>query len=223
MQPTPVAREYAIRIVANSLSGSEVTKHARLFLDSGDRYAVNRRGWLGMGEVWFGNDGSNQWVVPRLGPAIIGSERILGGWMDKKDSTAPYLHIQTILKRMERGYTLQMLSDMKLDGVNGQVMCERVRGELKGRNKPPNNTALPIAIELWADQETGIAHRVVLDWYREPNHFGPIQWTIDLQGIPSLSEHWFEPAGHTAPGQRIVTIGKESELDALPKSNEESE
>ncbi len=222
LQATPVAREYAIRVVVNSLSGADVTKTAKLYLDSSNRFVVHRWGWLGLGDVWFGNDGNNLWVVPRLGPAIIGSEKVLGGWMAKKDSTAPYLHIKTILNRMEKGYTLYMLPDADLEGVDGRVMCERVRADLKVNTKPQSTSVLPIAIELWADKETGVAHRVVLNWDREPNAFGPVQWTIDLQGFPALSENWFSPYGHTSQGQRIVNIGTESELETLPETNEQS-
>lgn len=222
LQPAPHAREYSIRIVANSFSGAEVTKSVQLFLDRGDRFAVHRRGWLGLGDIWFGSDGKNQWVAPRLGPALIGNERILGGWLSKRDSTAPFLHIQTILKRMEKGYTLQMLPDANFDGVNGRVLCERVRGEWNERSELQNNATFPTDIELWSEKESGIVHRLVLNWGREPNQIGPIHWTIDFQGFPALAKDWFELSGHTAPGQRVVTIGKESELDSLPKSSEEA-
>lgn len=222
LQATPVAREYSIRIIANTLAETTVTKTAQLFVDSSDRFVVHRQGW-GLGDVWFGNDGSNHWVVPRFGPAVKGSERILGSWLMKKDATTPYLHIKTILKRMEKEYRVSMLPDAVLTANFGQgdVLCERVRGEWKGPTRQPNNSMLPATIELWADKGTGIAHRVVLAWNLLPTQIGPLEWTIDLKGFPSLADNWFDPSGHTAAGQRILSIGKESELDSFSKSNEE--
>ena len=222
MQPISVAREYSIRMVSNSAMGAELTNNARLFLDSEDRFVVHRLGWLQLGDVWFGKEGSNQWVVPKLGPAIVGSERILAGWMTKKDSTAPYLHIQTVLKRMEKGYTLTMLPDTDLDSFSGKVICERVRGERKDPATAQRNNERPSAIEMWTDKATGIVHRLDLTWDRSPTEIGPIHWTIVLQGYPTLAENWFKLIGHTVPGQRIVMIGKGSELDTFSKTTEDS-
>jgi hypothetical protein len=220
MQPSPLAREYTIQIASHLVSRSEQTKNAQLFLDSENRFVVHRRGWLGFGDVWFGRDGSNLWVVPRLGPAIVGSEGVLAGWLAKKDSTAPYLHIQTVLKRMEKGYALRMLSDTSLEFSGGQVTCERVRGERKEEIKGQNENDLPTLIELWADKVTGVVHRLTINWDRSENDLRPFQWTIELKGYPTLSDDWFKPTGHTAPVQRIVTIGKGSDIDALPREPE---
>ena len=217
MQPIPLAREYVIQIVSKSADGEQQSKTAQLFLDSGNQFVVHRRGWLGFGDVWFGKEGNKHWVVPRLGPAIVGSEGVLAGWMTKKDSTAPYLHLEAVLKRMEKGYALAMLPDASLEGVNGMVTCERVRGERKKDIKRPSESELPKTIELWADRATGIVHRLTIVWERSENEAGPFQWTIELKGFPTLSDDWFKPMGHTAPGQRIVTIGKGSDIDTLPK------
>ena len=221
LKATPLAREYSVRIVANSLTKTAVPSTAQLFIDSADRFVVHRQGWV-VGDVWFGNDGSNYWVVPRLGPAVLGSERILGNWLAKKDATTPYLHIKTILKRMAKEYRLTMLPDTALASGDerADVVCERVRGECKEQISTPNHSLLPFAIELWADKKTGIAHRVVLTWNRQPTQIGPLEWTIDLKGFPSLADDWFTPLGHISADQRILAIGQEAELESLPKSND---
>jgi hypothetical protein len=223
LQSTPVAREYSIRILSNSLSGEQLTKTAQLYLDKNNRYAVHRQGWLGLSDIWFGSDGANHWFVPRVGPALQGSEQTLGGWLSRRDSTSPFLYLNTALKRMEKDYDLKMLPEADLGGVDGEghVVCERVHGDLKSKGKTAGYRSLPIEIDLWADKQSGIARRVVLVWHREPNQVGAIQWTIDLAGYPSLVEKWFEPSGHTRLGQRILSIGKQADLDTLPIANGE--
>lgn len=224
LRATPAAREYSIRIFANSLAGDEVTKTAQLYIDKNNRFAVRRQGWLGLSDIWIGSDGTNRWFVPRVGPAFQGSEQILGGWLVRKDSTSPYLHLNTALKRMEKDYDLKMLHDIELEGVGveGRIVCEQVHGAWNGQRKSASNRTLPTEIDLWVDKDNGIARRVVLAWNREPNQGGVTQWTIDLIGYPNLAENWFAPSGHIGVGQRIITIGKETDLDVMPKSNEEN-
>jgi hypothetical protein len=224
LRATPAAREYSIRILRNNLSGDELTRTAHLYIDKNNRFAVRRQSWLGSSDIWIGSDGTNQWFVPRVGPAFKGSERIVGGWLMRKDSTSPYLHLNTALQRMKKDYELTMLPDAGLDGVDGEgtIVCERVHGEWKSQVKSSSDRTLPVEIELWADKESGIARRVVLVWNREPNQVGVTQWSIDLIGYPSLAENWFEPLGHIGVGQRIITIGKETDLEVWPKANEEN-
>jgi hypothetical protein len=224
LRATPAAREYSIRILRNNLSGDELIRTAQLYLDKNNRFAVRRQSWLGSSDIWIGSDGTNQWFVPRVGPAFKGSERILGGWLMRKDSTSPYLHLNTALKRMKKDYDLTMLPEAGLDGVDGEgtILCERVHGEWKSQAKSSSDRAMPVEIELWADKENGIARRVVLVWNREPNQVGVTQWSIDLVGYPSLAENWFEPSGHVGGGQRIITIGKETDLEVWPKGTDEN-
>ena len=223
LQPTPEAREYTIGIRAKLQSGDEVTKTAQLFLGKSNQFAVHRQGWLGLSDIWVGSDGTNQWFVPRIGPALQGSERILGGWLVRKDATSPYLHLNTVLKRMEKNYELHMLPDTNLDAVegDGKVVCEHIHGLLNAQGKSAANRTLPADIELWVDKETGIARRVILAWNREAHQAGPIQWTIELKRYPRLSENWFEPSGHLGMGQRVLSIGNEADLDAFPRSSDE--
>ena len=224
LRATPAAREYLIRISANSLAGDEVTKTAQLYIDKNDRFAVRRQGWLGLSDIWIGSDGTNRWFVPRIGPAFQGSDKLLGGWLMRKDSTSPYLHLNTALKRMEKDYDLKMLPEMEWDGVGGEgrILCERVHGAWNGQRKSASNRTLPAEIDLWVDKDNGIARRVVLVWNREPNQGGVTQWTMDLIGYPSLADNWFAAGGHVGAGQRIIAIGKETDLDVLPKSSEEN-
>jgi hypothetical protein len=224
LRATPAAREYSIRIFLNNLSGDELTRTAQLYLGKNNRFAIRRQSWLASSDIWVGSDGTNQWFVPRVGPAFKGSERILGGWLMRKDSTSPFLHLNTALKRMKKDYDLTMLPDAGLDGVAGEgtIVCERVHGEWKSQVKSSSDRPLPVEIELWADKDSGIARRVVLVWNREPNQVGVKQWSMDLIGYPSLAENWFEPSGHIGAGQRIITIGKETDLEVWPKANEEN-
>lgn len=219
MQATPMAREYLIHIRANSATGS-TERSARLFLGSDNRFAVNHAGWLG-GEVWFGDNGKKKWFVPRLGPAVMGGEWLLNKWMTKSDATTPYLYLNTILQRMSKGYELESLADESLPNTDNSesTVCDHIRGTMKHPLKSNSNPNAPATIELWADKESGMARRVKLNWQRAPSQVGPVEWTIDLQGFPELAADWFEPRGHTRPGQRIMEAKSEVEVDSSQENS----
>ncbi len=47
-----------------------------------------------------------------------------------------------------------------------------------------------------------------------------LTWRTGFVVTGSLAENWFEPSGHIGVGQRIITIGKETDLEVWPKANE---
>jgi hypothetical protein len=121
---------------------------------------------------------------------------------DETDFATPYLHVTTILKRTSRHYDLQRLPDDNL-AAPGQpgttVFCRRVRGVLRDTTR-----GLPRTINLWADRDTGIARRVILDWELQPGQFGRSTVTFELMGSKELPPEWFEHAMHHGEDRPVI-------------------
>jgi hypothetical protein len=82
------------------------------------------------------------------------------------------------------------------------VRCRRVRGVLRdttGRR--------PCTIDLWADRDTGIARRVILDWELQPRQFGRSKVTFELVGSKELSPDWFEHSTHHDESRPVLHPG----------------
>ncbi len=212
LEVAPSTRAYRIRMVHQRPIWGKREVTADLYLNDRDQFVVRHPGWSRLGDVWIGGDTKSRWIAPRFGPAFVGGEEVVGNWLIRKDIPSPYLHVSTILERMSRAYRLKMLSNESLsplDAPGESTMCQHVVGELRR-----TNSSLPAKIELWANVDSGMAHRLELTWQRAATERGPLQWTIDLVGSPELPTNWFELAGHIAADRKIIPIKSTAELDA---------
>ncbi len=214
LKAVPPTREYSIQILARRPK-RDVESRATLYLDDRDRFVLHYPGWSGLTDLWIGGSPNRRWIVPRLGPVVVGNESLIGSWMAKKDATSPYLHLVPVLKRMEKAYDLRMLDDADIDRDGVRVPCQVVVGTLRNLRSNERRAMLPAKIQLWADRESGVAEKLVLNWDRAEDQWGPIEWTIQLKGSPSLSEDFFEIESHVAPGRRIRMVEGAEELDQI--------
>ena len=212
LKATPPTREYSIRIHARRPK-RDVENRATLFLDDQDRFVLHYPGWSGFADLWIGGAPNRRWIVPRLGPVLVGNESLIGNWMAKKDATSPYLHLQPVLKRMEKAYDLRMLEDEHLVRNEVDRSCQVVEGTLRQEVNGERRGALPVKIKLWADRESGVAEKLVLNWDRAPDRLGPLEWTIQLEGTPVLDDHFFDVESHVSTGRRVRMIQGSEELD----------
>jgi hypothetical protein len=200
------ARQYSVTGVVQRPVVGKREIVAELYVDGADRFLLRHPSILLLGEVWIGGNERENWIVPTRGPILVGNEKMLQQWIaDKRDFSTPYLHVTTILRRMSKDYDLEMLPD---DGVaeSGQpdtiVRCRRVRGVLRDTTR-----GLPRKIDLWADRETGIARRVILDWELQPGQFGRSTVTFEFVGSKELPPDWFEHATHHGEDRPVLGAG----------------
>jgi hypothetical protein len=131
-----LAMRQALAAVAHSISAAEaeIPRHYRIMVEMestrqwassivecdlyvlGNRhYALRHPALLGSGNLWIGRNGDEAWVVPARGPVRIGDETALSRWLEgNEELTTPYLHVTSLLQRLERGYRLQERSDATL-------------------------------------------------------------------------------------------------------------
>ncbi len=212
LESTPSTRAYRIRMVHQRPIWGQREVTSDLYLNDRDQFVVRHPGWSRFGDVWIGGDTKNRWIAPRFGPAFVGGEEIVGSWLMRKDIPSPYLHVSTILERMSRTYHLKMLDNESLPqqgSPDKSVLCQHVVGELRR-----SNFALPVRIELWANVDTGMAHRLELTWRRAESERGPVRWSIDFVGSPDLPKDWFTLEGHISKDRKVIPIKSTAELDA---------
>lgn len=70
-------------------------------------------------------------------------------------------------------------------------------GRGSGARRQPRS-ALPAAIELWADAASGAARLIVLDWQREADQPGTQSATLDPVIEAPRDDAWHRPAAHAA-------------------------
>ncbi len=211
-------RKYSLTILADRALAGRRPMQGELYVDDKDRFVVSYPGLFGASKIWIGGSANDRWIVPPRGPAFQGSADLIGGWLARKDANSPYLHLDTILDRMTKAYKLKTLPSETLDsplGMEGNVRCVHVRGEVRA-----TNTHLPRTIDLWADENTGIAQRVILDWERSVGERGPRQWTLELESTTEVADDWFQLSGHIAKERKVVRPKNLSELDGMQGSAE---
>jgi len=199
------ARQYSVTAVVHLpvVGRTEIT--AELYVDRAQRFALRRPAIPLLGEVWIGGNEREKWIVPPRGPILVGDAQMLQNWMaDKNDLPTPYLHLTTVLHLMSQGYDLEMLPDTYLalpDQPDQIVRCHRVRGVLRDATWGP-----PSTIDLWADRDTGIVRRLILDWQLQPGQFGRSKVSIELVGRKELPRDWFEHSAHHREGRPVLRV-----------------
>ncbi len=190
------ARKYLMQIDYRSATGETISTESDLYVQGSDRFALRHPGLLPGTSVWLGQNGSDSWIVPALGPVIEGDQTVLGRWMNnRQELDTPYLHVTTMLTRMSRGYVLKSLDDEPITVPGeGTVECQHIHARRKSFVK---NTKLPDTIELWASRESGMAIRLVAHWELEDGEPGRETSVLTFQNDePTLSDDWFTAEGH---------------------------
>lgn len=172
----------------------EVTRESELYVDGADRFVMRRDAPFGGGEIWLGSDGEQYWLVPPRGPVVLKESQTLPGWFERREfSDDPPMELATMLRRLSVHYDLEQTPDESIATPAGDAHCEHIVGRVQA-DAP---LRLPATIELWADHDSGLARRMVLDWQLAPTDRGRARVTIELAPTPELPDDWFEYSGHT--------------------------
>jgi len=185
---------------------------ADLWVQGGDRYVLRHQGALG--EFIVGSNGAEHWVVPAVGPIVVGDQpglleqAVLGNQL-----SSPDLLITTILDRMTQKYELTLLTEVDLPGPEGQanIRCSHVQGRRRSTSDP----LAPDTIELWAARNSGVAQRLQLNWQTPPEERGLQAVTFELQPLQKpVAAEWFQHATHHAPDRRVIQRGAATDAPA---------
>jgi hypothetical protein len=198
-------RKYGVTAVVHLPVLGRTERVAELYVDRAQRFTIRRPLVLLPGEVWIGGNEQEKWIVPPQGPILVGDEQMLQNWIaHSSDFPTPYLNLTTLLQLMSQRYDLEMLPDTHAalpDQRDQMVRCRRVRGVLRDATWGP-----PTTIDLWADCDTGIVRRLILDWQLQPGQFGRSKVSIELVGREELPPDWFEHSAHHDDSRLVLRL-----------------
>lgn len=194
-----VGRQYQITTRFRAFIGGPVTRKMELYVKGGDQFALRIPGPLKNHATWIGSDRGQAWVVPMVGPVIKGGPDSLLSWMsNRKPAETPYLHVRTVLERLQNDFQLNSIEDAVIDVQGQDVLCHYVVGELVNQQ----DRELPNRVELWADQDSGVAMQVNLRWNEGRGHRESISLSFVRQ--KNLDDTFFVAESHGGVGRMVV-------------------
>ena len=197
-----VVRQYRVTVTIGDSTGNNRVISSDLYVQGSDRFALRHPALLPGAHLWLGSDGQDAWLVPALGPIRVGDETGLGRWLSQREQlSTPYLHVESMLARMGRGYRLNEKPATKLTlGSGTTVSCQQIEGNLRWRNQDK----APDKVKLWSDAQTGVAMRLELVWNVPTGSLGHHQIVIEFVDSPALADDWFAFAGHSTSNRRVL-------------------
>ncbi|MEM7311810.1 MAG: hypothetical protein AAF497_01535 [Planctomycetota bacterium] len=187
-------RKYQIQI-ERRMRGETETSLANLYVRGSDRFALQHPSPLLPGRsVWLGKDDVESWIVPAIGPVLKGDHTLHRRWT-RDELDIPDMDISSLLTRMmSSGYRLEAMSDEEISVSDGHTfVCQHIRAERETAEQPN----LPMAIELWASRESGIAVKIFARWALADDDSGKKSAVLSFQGEqPNLSATWFTAEAH---------------------------
>lgn len=189
--------EYAVRVKLQLPFGNSQTIESSLTVQGQDRFLFQRPGLLPGAYLRIGQHGDEYWVLPPVGPVLVGDQSSIDGWLREQDPPGGrLLHVDSLLNRMKsRQYRLTTLDDEEVRTPEGRlILCQRVSA-VKTSEGP---TESPDRIELWASRRTGMAMRLSATWELSNDAVGIASYLMDFQSErPELTDEWFLPEAHS--------------------------
>lgn len=188
-----VGRQYSVVSNVRLKDNETITIRSDLHVRGGDQFAWRVKTGAAK-DFCFGSDRGQAWVVPPVGPVIEGGSQSLVDWAaGRNDLSGPYLHVSAILQRMSDEYALQFSIDRSAPAVPSHLSdCQHVIGY----RKDPHNYLAPDEVELWADEESGVAKRIVKRWKVAADSAGWLSVTTELVKELTLSDDFFTADAH---------------------------
>ncbi|MEM8671255.1 MAG: hypothetical protein AAGG48_27280 [Planctomycetota bacterium] len=191
-----LTRKYVLQIDYRSVAGKSIQIDSELYVQGSDRFVLRHPGLLPGKSLWLGQDGSESWIVPTMGPVVEGDSTVLSRFLSSREELdTPYLHVSTVLKRMmSRGYRLEVLADESVPIPSGvDFECQHIRAELGALG----DSELPQTIDLWTSRGSGMAIRLDARWERIVGRAGRESVVIVFdQEEPGLGDEWFRAHTH---------------------------
>ncbi len=126
---SPKLREYRLTTHRIGSNGQAHATSMQLYFDDRDRFVLSHPSLLRLGTTWIGGDATHRWIVPPLGPVLVGGEEIVGHWLTRKSVNSPFLHIHSILSRVKRSYRLEWQGEVTIDNPFAEK-CQHVKATL---------------------------------------------------------------------------------------------
>ena len=206
-----IPRHYQLQVDFLMESGNQRWIEGDLYVKGSDHLAVRIPAILVPHlNAWAGHNDEEAWVVPALGPVMVGDQLALGKWLgSQSELSTPYLHVSSLLSRMLDAYDLKTVSDSQLPAnveLPEALATANLQFDHIKASRLRNRERLPAEIEVWIERETGVVYRLEANWERDQVKRGRrrivLQWLSDEE----LPEDWFKHETHHAARRRVITM-----------------
>ena len=205
----PSDRTYTITVEGQSPRGLTHERQATLFARGTDHFVFKIAGPFGT-DILAGSDGNESWLIPPVGPVLIGSDSLLiDRWLSQERVPIPLLSLDETLHRLESRYNLSVVSDeigSTADIGHRSTMTDSIR--VIGRRRP-EEAMIPDTVELWSNRTSGILQRLELRWSDAEPRPGPQSITVVLKSEEQLAADFFIHTRHHPPEKPVRVIHAE--------------
>lgn len=151
--------------------------------------------------MWIGGDRDSRWMVPEIGPVVLGKPGLLAKFFRRSQSDSGYLSMESLLIRLPDFYSAKPLqktrlkdpaTKKKVDGFRFEAECQ------PGMWRMVPSKVVAVVVE---DQKE------IVDLKLEWETAGPFRLQeirFQLQGYPDLEPDWFDWESHARSSQRVI-------------------
>lgn len=177
-------------------------RQAELTVRGGKKFVFEQTRPFG-GKLVIGGNGQEVWLVPVLGPVVVGgTDSVLPEWTKRVGADMPFLQITAALKRMRAQYEITHLPAEEIPHHKGTF--HHFVGHRQFRYWAPFGFA-PAQIDLWADPESGVVHRLILQWTADAKGLVPEKVELNLTDKKPSSEKVYDYS-YYAEGRRVQDL-----------------
>ena len=199
-------RHYQVNTVFRSSNARQSRSRDHELYLRGNDYVVSTRAFPKGRLVWSGSHEGQHWVVPRVGPVLVGGDQ---SFFEKRGFQAnltetPFLSISKVLERTKRFYDLTFEPTEERVVGDQSYRCSVVTG----KRKRDVELAIPEFVEVWVDAESGFARKIQLKW--DPDgHSRWLEASAEWIDSPRLPDDFFQHQAHHDPQRSVIVDGKE--------------
>ncbi len=197
----PGTRQYEITVQPTTLRFRKPrARHHQLFLN-GSQFVLQTLPPFGTGKPVAGGDKTTRWIIPRSGPVLLGKPGLFQrNRLTRASVEVPFMSLSEILEKTKTHFELNLEPSQEILQNGETHVCTKI----SGRRITDDKTLLPESVEIWIDNETDFARKVLLKW----NPDDQSKWasfSAELSGMPYLSNEFFDYQMHlinTSPEDR---------------------
>jgi len=151
--------------------------------------------------LWIGGDRDSRWMVPEIGPVVLGEPGLLAKFFQRTQSDSGYLSMETLIQRMPDFYSAKPLQKTRLKDPATGAMVDGFRFEAEcqpGMWRMFPNKVVAVVIE---------DHKEIVDLQLRWEATGPFKLKeirFRLHDYPDLESDWFDWESHARPSQRVI-------------------
>ena len=184
----PGTRKYEITVQPRSLRlWKPRTRHHQLFLN-GSQFVLQTQPPFGTGKPVAGGDKTTRWIIPSSGPVLVGKPGLFQkNRLTRASVEVPFMSLSEIMEKTKTHFALNLEQAQEIIQNGEAYTCTKI----SGRRIPDARTQLPESVEIWIDNETDFARRVLLNW-QSGDQSKWASFSAELSGMPYLSDEFFD-------------------------------